>query len=157
MPTKSNKPNKSSTRAPNRRHQARCLAVQALYQWQLHARPVAELLQTVDECSEHPYSKSYLQQVLQGCVERVNELDQALQPVLDRPLSQLNPVECAILRLAVYEWLACPQVPAKVVLNEAVELAKEFGATDAYKYVNGVLDKLRPKLRPHEQSTTTSD
>jgi transcription antitermination protein NusB len=125
------------------------LAVQALYQAQIHAQSVQELQENVAAHSEHAYSKTYLISLLGGCLSRQKEIDQLLQQVLDRPVTELNPVEYAVLRIAVFEWLASVDIPAKVILNEAVELAKEFGAVDGYKYVNGVLDKLLPKLRPH--------
>lgn len=135
-------------RHQHKRHQARCLAVQALYQWQLHQRPVEALLETVKINSEYPYSQTYLTTLVRGSIERQQEIDAILQPAMSRPLEKCNPVEVAALRLAVYELLDCPQIPAVVVLNEAVEITKSFGASDGYKYVNAVLDKLLSKLRP---------
>lgn len=133
----------------NKRHQARRLAVQALYHAQMHAQSSKELQDTVATHSEHAYSKTHLSKLLDGCIARQAEIDELLSKGLDRPLADLNPVEYAVLRIAVFEWLACADIPAKVVLDEAVLLAKEFGATDGYKYVNGVLDGLLPNLRPH--------
>lgn len=78
------------------------------------------------------------------------EVDQAIAPNLDRPLDELDPVELAILRLSTYELMQRIDVPYRVVINEGIELAKVYGATDGHKFVNGVLDKLAPSLRSAE-------
>ena len=78
------------------------------------------------------------------------EVDQAIAPNLDRPLDELDPVELAILRLSTYELMQRIDVPYRVVINEGIELAKVYGATDGHKFVNGVLDKLAPVLRAAE-------
>ena len=78
------------------------------------------------------------------------EIDEALAPLLDRPLDELDPVELAVLRLSTYELMHRLDVPYKVAINEGIELAKVFGATDGHKFVNGVLDKLAPVLRAAE-------
>ncbi|MGH8743136.1 MAG: transcription antitermination factor NusB, partial [Burkholderiales bacterium] len=83
-------------------------------------------------------------------ISAARELEKTLKPHLDRPLKQLSPVERGILLLAAYELANQPEVPYKVVINEAVELAKSFGGTDGYKYVNGVLDKLATGMRASE-------
>jgi N utilization substance protein B len=81
---------------------------------------------------------------------RLDEVEQAFAPYLDRPVKDLDPVERALLRLAAYELLARPDVPYRVVINEAVNLAKKFGAEQAHKYINGVLDQVARGLRPAE-------
>jgi len=82
-----------------------------------------------------------------GVPEKLSELDQHLQPHLDRPLDQLDPIERCVLRAGVFELAHRPDVPYRVVINESVELAKQFGAEDGHKYVNGVLDRLAGHLR----------
>ena len=85
-------------------------------------------------------------------IGRAGELEAAFSPMLDRPVRALSPVERAVLLLGAFELGHCPDVPYRVVINEAVELAKEFGGTDGHKYVNGVLDKAAVVLRPAETS-----
>jgi N utilization substance protein B len=88
--------------------------------------------------------------LLQGCIEQRETLDAGLLKFLDRPLVELSPVEHAVLWVGAFELANCLDVPYKVAINEAVELAKNFGGTDGHKYVNGVLDHLAPELRPDE-------
>lgn len=126
------------------RHLARCCVVQALYQWQLTGADVAELIaQQQNLASFRSIDRRYFKQVLQGVLSLSTELDSTITPHLDRKLSELNPVELAILRMATYELYYCPRVPTKVVINEALEITKAFGAEQGYRYVNGVLDAVR--------------
>ena len=83
---------------------------------------------------------------------KVNTLDEIIEPFLDRPISDLNPIELIILRMGVYELADRPDIPYRVIINECLELAKKFGAEEGYKYVNGVLDKVARKLRHTEIS-----
>ncbi len=92
----------------------------------------------------------FFQAVLRGVVAQHNALDAYLEPLLDRPLNQLDPIELAVLRLGLFELRERIDVPFKVVINEAVSLAKKFGATESHKYVNGVLDKAARGLRSVE-------
>lgn len=133
------------------RQRARRFAMQALYQWQLTAHSFAELRkQFLAQEEMVSVDTPYFEALVQGVITQQSVLDQQLVTALDRPLKELNLVECAILRLAVYELLQCPELPYKIVLNEAIELAKEFGAIEGYKYVNGTLHALARKLRPLE-------
>jgi len=88
--------------------------------------------------------------LLRGVIERAAQLVEAVQPFLDRPVEQLSPIERALLLMAAYELIVALDVPYRVAINEAVELAKSYGGTDGYKYVNGVLDKLAAQVRPGE-------
>src|SRR5574343_327499 len=88
--------------------------------------------------------------LLHGCIEQEVALNELLVPHLDRPLAELSPIEHAVMWIGAYEFQHCPDVPWRVVLNECIELAKEFGGTDGHKYVNGVLNGLGPKIRPME-------
>jgi N utilization substance protein B len=92
----------------------------------------------------------HFEALVRGVIEHAGELDAALQPFLDRPASSLSPVEHALLLIGGFELARCPDIPYRVVINEAVELAKIYGGTDGHKYVNGVLDKLAAQLRPAE-------
>jgi len=158
-----------------RRSQARRYAVLALYQWQLtglapavivrHFRDDPAWMQAVAEslgltrterqsAAEALYDLQLFQELLNGVPARADDLDRRLETVLDRPLRQVTPVDLAILRLGVYELAYSPQVPVRAILNEAVELAKEFGSTDdSHRYVNGILDRLGRSLRPAEFGT----
>jgi transcription antitermination protein NusB len=133
------------------RRRSRELAVQGLYQWQLtHKDPTiigAELAEM------EGYGKSdveYLRALLHGAIRHAQTLEAAFQPVLDRPFAELSPVERGILLIAGYELLKELEVPYRVVINEAVELAKVYGGTDGHKFVNGVLDKAAAQLREIE-------
>jgi N utilization substance protein B len=88
--------------------------------------------------------------LLHGCAEHALALDALIQPLLDRPLTEISPVEHAAMWIGVYEFQFCPDVPWRVVLNECIELAKEFGGTDGHKYVNAVLNALARQLREAE-------
>lgn len=133
------------------RRRSRELAVQGLYQWMVNITPVGDLLRQLQE--EEGYAQAdaaYLDTLIRGAASEADALRARLAPHLDRPVQQLSPVEHAILLVGAYELSACLDVPYKVVINEAVELAKMFGGTDGHKYVNGVLDRLAPELRPHD-------
>ena len=133
------------------RHKARELVLQGLYQWLLAEERSEEIRAHLAELKGYDKADpKYLERLLSGVIADAPELDAALSPFLDRPLHQLSPVERALLLIGAYELAHVVDVPFKVVINEAVELAKSYGGTDGHKYVNGVLDKLAAKLRPDE-------
>ena len=135
----------------NARHKARELVLQGLYQWQLAAEPVQEIRAQVAELKGYDKAdQAYLARLLEGVIAGAAELEGAFRPLLDRPIDELSPVERGVLLIGAYELAQVPDVPYRVVINEAVELAKAYGGTDGHKYVNGVLDKLAAKLRPAE-------
>ncbi len=145
-PAKPAKPNKIAMR-----RKARSLAVQALYSWQLAGQPLNEIeaqFRVDNDFSD--VDAAYFHEILHGVPRLKGELDEAFGPCLDRPLDEVDPVELAILRLSAYELRNRVDVPYRVVINEGIELAKVFGATDGHKFVNGVLDKLAPRLRAAE-------
>lgn len=125
--------------------------MQALYQWQLTAQEIdiidAQFLSGQDMGKA---DVGYFRELLQQIPVCMAQIDEALQPYLDRPIAQVDPVERAILWLAAYELLYRPDLPYRVVLNEAVELAKRFGAQQGHRFINGVLDKAAHKLRNQE-------
>ena len=138
-------------RLSHARHQARRVAMQALYQWQItDYHPKDILLQYREDPELEKADADYFRELLLGVTEQVDELDELLAPQLDRSVAELDPVERAILRLATFELKHRIDIPYRVVINEAVELTKKFGATDAHKYINGVLDKLGRHLRAME-------
>jgi len=133
------------------RSQARRCAVQALYQWQLTGENVAEVAaQILEEKDAKKVDASYFRGLLSGVVKQVDKIDELLAPALDRSIGSLDPVELAIMRMGIYELQYNIEVPYRVVINEAVELTKTFGADQGHKYVNGVLDKLAATLRGPE-------
>jgi transcription antitermination protein NusB len=133
------------------RRSSRELVLQALYQWLLNGDEVQALLtQTAEKEAFARADQGFLQTLLHGVIERAPQLEEAVQPFLDRPVGQLSPIERALLLMAAYELTVSLDVPYRVVINEAVELAKAYGGTDGYKYVNGVLDKLAAQVRPSE-------
>jgi N utilization substance protein B len=142
----------SASPPPSRRGLARRLTVQALYQWLVNETSPDTLIRQFHEQPEGlgRADGDYFALLLRGTVQDAPTLMVRLSPHLDRPVTQLDPVEHGILLLAAFELQNHPEVPWKVVVNEAVNLAKTFGAEDGYKFVNGVLDKLARELRPHE-------
>ena len=126
------------------RHRARELLLQALYQQQLTGHSAAELARQFSERSDFKRADGdYFHELLAGILSDTVSLDGVISAHADRDLAQLDPVGRAILWLAVYELKACLAVPTRVVINEAVELAKAYGATDSHRFVNAVLDRAR--------------
>jgi len=136
----------------SRRGLSRRLTVQALYQWLVNETPPEAMMRQFREQPEGlgRADGDFFDELLVGAVRSAPELTVSLAPHLDRPLAQLDPVEHAVLLLGAYELQAHPEVPWKVVVNEAVNLAKMFGAEEGYKFVNGVLDRLARDLRANE-------
>ena len=143
--------NKTVTPAKSLRHRARELAVQGVYEWRLSEKP-ASLIEkaTLAEKSIGRYDLELFSQLLRGAIEQNENLAEQLTPHLDRPVKELSPVEFSVLLLGAYELIHQPEVPYRVVINEAVELAKTFGGSDGHKFVNGVLDKLAAQARAAE-------
>jgi len=133
------------------RRAARSFALQALYSWQLTANPINEL--EAQFRVDNDMSGADLQlfgELLRGVASRKSELDETFEPFLDRMLDELDPIELATLRIGTYELVQRLEVPYRVAINESVELAKTFGATDSHRYVNGVLDKVAQRARMAE-------
>jgi len=137
-----------------RRHRSRELALQGIYQWRVAGGPAEAIEAQLHESEQYDRAdKEYLSGLLRGVLADMPELERHLQPYLDRPVRELSPVEISILLLAAHELASRPEMPYRVVINEAVELAKTYGGIDGHKYVNGVLDKLAGKLRTIEINT----
>ena len=136
---------------PAARRKARELAVQAVYSWQMTKNPVEQIeLAMVTSNEMAKVDTEYFLELLRAVVKDSTELDKKIKPYLGRLPEELDPVEKAILRLATYELVSRIDVPKKVVINEAIELAKSFGAEESHKFVNGVLDKAIKTLRKDE-------
>ncbi|MBI3171786.1 MAG: transcription antitermination factor NusB [Hydrocarboniphaga effusa] len=135
----------------SRRGLARRLTVQALYQWLVNETSPERLLKEFhDEDSMGRADIAYFKSLLHGAVREADTLVETFSEYLDRDLAQLDPVERAVLMMGSYELMFCPDVPWKVVVNEAVNLARMFGAEDSFKYINGVLDKVARTVRAVE-------
>jgi N utilization substance protein B len=139
------------------RRRSRELALQGLYAWQLSGEGAAALHTQLAQSKDFAKADlKYFARLLEGTIGDALALESTIAPALDRKPKELSPVERGILLLAAYELKNAPDIPFRVVINEAVELAKEYGGTDGHKYVNGVLDKLVAELRPGERSRTKS-
>jgi len=143
----------AARRAPPKsaRRRARELAMQGLYQWLLSGEDAAAVeahIRDMDGFSK--CDRAHFDALLHGGIEQAAALDAVLARHVDRKTTLLSPVEHALLMIGVYELMNCIDIPYRVAINEAVELAKSFGGTDGHKYVNGVLDKCAAELRPAE-------
>ena len=135
------------------RGRARRLILQGLYQWQLSGSPAREIVaELMASQNIKDTDTEYFEELLKGIIGASAELEAAFGPHLDRPAAQLDPIERGILLLSTYELKERPDVPYRVVLNEAVELAKGFGADESHKYINAVLDKTAGELRRAERA-----
>ncbi|MFT3816967.1 MAG: transcription antitermination factor NusB [Rubrivivax sp.] len=140
---------KPAAHSPRRR--AREFALQGLYQWLVSGAEAGVVDAHIREQDGFDKCDSaHFDALLHGCIEGAAALDAVLAHHVDRPTRQLSPVEHAVLLIGCYELTHCIEVPYRVVINEAVEVAKNFGGTDGHKYVNGVLDKAAAELRPVE-------
>ena len=130
------------------RRQAREIALQALYAWQLSGDDPLAQARTLEGFDRT--DARFVENLLRGVLGRAEELRGLIAPHLSRDFGRLSPIERAILYIGTYELAVHPETPFKVVVNEAVELGKSFGATDGYRFVNGVLEKIAAALRPEE-------
>jgi N utilization substance protein B len=165
------KPNSASTRPPRQartgltstgarkagsksdRSRSREFALQALYQVLVGKNGVTDIdMFTRDLAGFSKCDSVHFDALLHGCAEQAAELDALILPLLDRPLHEISPVEHGVMWIGAFEFKHCLDVPWRVVLNECVELAKEFGGTDGHKYVNAVLNGLAPTLRATEMN-----
>ena len=144
---------KSARRTPakSQRRRSRELALQGLYEWLLSGGDAASIDAHMREHEGFDKCDSvHFDALLHGCIAEAAELDAVLARHVDRKTTALSPVEHGVLLIGVYELKHCIDIPYKVAINEAVELAKSFGGTDGHKYVNGVLDKAAGDLRTAE-------
>ena len=138
---------------PAARRKAIELAVQAIYAWQMTKNPVEQIeLSIVTSNNMQKVDTEFFLELIRAVIKDTAELDKKIKPYLGRLPEELDPVEKAVLRLATYELVARLDIPKKVVINEAIELAKSFGADESHKFINGVLDKAIKTLRKDELS-----
>ena len=136
-----------------RRRKARHYALQALYQWHMAgAAPTAIEAEFRTDYDFDAVDLEFFQALLHGVAGKAEELDGLFAPLLDRRLDELDPIELSLLRMGTYELRERVDVPYRVVINEGVGLAKRFGASESFRYINGVLDRLAAELRSVEVS-----
>ncbi|MFL6659228.1 MAG: transcription antitermination factor NusB [Massilia sp.] len=146
--------NPSKNRTP--RHRAREFALQGLYQWLLNNEDATTVVNHIR--AAHGFEKAdaeHFAGLLYGAIKDSVSLRESFAPLIDRGVAELSPIEHAVLLIGAYELKNSLDIPYRVVINEAVELTKSFGGIDGHKYVNGVLDKLAPKLRADEVAADT--
>ena len=133
------------------RHMARRSVVQALYQWELTGQLSAGIEDSfLDDWGLKGVDQEYFKQLVRGILNYTAELDRVLEQCLDRDLASVDPIERTVLRIGTYELQFRPEIPVRVVLNEAIELARVFGAEEGYRFVNGVLDRCQELCRGSE-------
>jgi N utilization substance protein B len=159
MPAQASKPKRTgltSTGArkaasKSNRSRAREFALQALYQYIVGGNDATAIdTFTRDLSGFHKADAAHYDALLHGCIASAAELDALITPLLDRKMSEISPIEHVVMWMGVYEFQHCLDVPWRVVINECIELAKEFGGTDGHKYVNAVLGGVAPSLRAAE-------
>ena len=151
MPNES-KPNQTTIENkainPVARHNARRYALQAMYQWQLAGTSVQEIeAEFLHYHIDKKLDTEYFKELIHGVPKHQHEIDHEMQAFLGRPLHEIDPIELAVLRLAIYELIKRLDVPYRVIINEALELTKKFGSVEGHKFVNGVLDRIAKKNR----------
>lgn len=147
-PVASGAPKRPTT---SQRKRARKLVLQALYQWQLSGAGLSQI--EAEFRTDNDFSKvdgAYFSELFRRIPAEIDDLDAQFEPFLDRPSADVDPIEICLLRMGTYELKHRVDVPFKVVVNEAVELAKQFGGTDGHKYINSIIDRLGLRLRAAE-------
>tara|TARA_B100001179_G_scaffold189923_1_gene146499 strand:- start:21 stop:428 length:408 start_codon:yes stop_codon:yes gene_type:complete len=130
---------------------ARRSVVQALYQWELTGQVGAGIEDSfLNDWGLEGVDQEYFKQLVQGILKYTADLDRVLEKCLDRDLASVDPIERTVLRIGTYELQFRPEIPVRVVLNEAIELARVFGAEEGYRFVNGVLDRCQKLCRGSE-------
>lgn len=134
---------------PNARRRARECAVQAIYSWQISQNSIIDVEASfLTDQDMKGVDTKYFRELIHGVARNYSEIDTLMAPYLtDRSVDELGQIEHAVIRIALYELTKRQDVPYKVVINEAIELTKTFGAEDSHKFVNGVLDKIAPTIR----------
>ena len=151
MTQKKSNLNKDNILMVNSRHNARQYALLTLYEWLLNKKSsINYFLSCKIDLGNKQVDENYLKVIVTGAINDIAKLEEVISPALDRAISTVSPVERAVLMIGTFEIMQQKQIPYRVIINEAVELAKEYGGTDGYKFVNGVLDKLAKTLRPDE-------
>ena len=138
---------------PQARSKARELALQALYSWLMSGNNIKQIELNIATTNDmKKVDMPYFQAILAGVSGDVDKIDTTIKPYLGRLPEELDPIEKSILRLATFELLERIDIPYKVIINEAIELAKSYGAEESHKFINGSLDKAVKTLRKHERT-----
>lgn len=149
MPNKNEPENNDSTHVM--RHNARHYALQAMYQWQMTDTSITTIeTEFLQMHVEKKIDLAYFKELIHGIPNEKEEIDNAIKPFLNRSMRDIDPVELSVLRLATYELMKRPDIPYRVIINEALELTKKFGSVEGYKFINGVLDKIAKQIRATE-------
>lgn len=136
---------------PSKRRKARRYAVQGVYQWQLTGNDTKGIYERImEDVNVNKTDLEYFEELVTKVPEHQEQFIELLSPEISRKIDEIDPVECAILRIAIYELATHAEIPYRVVINEAIEQAKTFGAEDGHKFVNGALDKVALKIREVE-------
>lgn len=144
------KPIENSTNTAAK-HNARRYALQAMYQWQLSDAAITDIeTEFLLHHIEKKIDLEYFKTLLHGIPTSLDVIDAHIKPLLKRPFNEIDPIELAMIRIAVYELQYRPEIPYRIIINEALELTKKFGSSDGFKFVNGVLDKIARNVRPDE-------
>jgi transcription antitermination protein NusB len=144
-------PDAPPARPKSARRRSREVALQGLYEWLISHAEISAISANVRDQDEFSLcDAAHFDLLLKGCINEATQINIVLERYIDRKTSLLSPVEHGVLMIGVYELTHCIDIPYKVAINEAVELAKSFGGTDGHKYVNGVLDKASLDIRPVE-------
>jgi len=141
----------AKTSAKSARRRAREFALQGLYQWRVGGNDEAAIEAHLPELEEFDKAdRNFCLRLIRGVIAQDADLTARVAAHVDRPFAELSPIEACILMIGAFELMHLPETPYRVIINEAIELAKGFGGTDGHKYVNGVLDRLAAVLRPAE-------
>lgn len=135
----------------NGKRKARKLALQALYQWLMSGSDLFEIeaqFRAINNMDK--VDGDYFSRVFHGVPSHLDVLEKSIRPFIDRDIDTLNPIELTVLRIGSFELHYCPEIPYKVILDESISLAKEFGSQDGHRYVNGVLNNLARQVRTVE-------
>ena len=139
---------------PSKRRTARIVAVQALYAWELTGNPIQRVIEetVIDRDIDDPIDFLFYKTLVTGVAKELASIEEVFAPYLDRKVGELNFIERAILRVGVYELIFQLEIPYRIIINESIDLAKQFGAQSSHKYINGVLDQVSKKVRLAERS-----
>lgn len=151
-PEQNQAPQENKAFSPAARHNARRYALQAMYQWQVAHTALIEIeAEFLKYRIDKNLDLAYFKELVHGIPEHQLEIDQAMQPFLGRPIQEIDAIELAVLRVAIYELIKRPDIPYRVIINEALVLTKKFGSTEGHKFVNGLLDRVAKNLRSIEK------
>lgn len=136
---------------PVARRNARRYALQAMYTWEMTGHVIADLeKEFLQYHIDKAYDSDYFKELIHGIPKLLPQINDEITPFLSRALKEIDPIELAVLRVAIYELLQRPDVPYRVIINEALELTKKYGSVEGHKFVNGILDRIAKKLRQTE-------